>query len=248
MQFFHASRVLVLAAGLGLASTSSAAFIVGPSVSTGETASPVFVDLGEMFSGAQPGNSFESTMIITGPSGEITGQVTLAGTIDLVGQVNFVVGVTSLSNGPTDFSLFFSAPVVDPQQADGRAFTVASVLDATGDGATLSGNHEDGAMVHYLYTTGPDLGGGVLFDSQLLNDLVAGSLSTASASDESSPAPTFVPLSGVPAVLRAEVFFSITPHDQATLSGIFMLAVPSPATGAFGVAGLMMLGRRRRTN
>lgn len=247
MQFFHASRVLVLAAGLGVGSTCSAAFITGPNALQGDP-STVTLNLADTLVGVVWGSAFESSQVISGPTGEVAGQVTLAGTIDLVGQVTFTIAVINVTDAPINFSFLFTSPVAVPQPSDGRAFTVASVLDANGDGGTIAGNHEDGGMVHYLYNTGPDLGGGVLFDSQLLTSIVAGSFSTASGSDESSPAPTFVPLAGVAVSLQADVRFSLTPHDQATVTGAFLIAVPSPGASALGVAGLMVAGRRRRTN
>ncbi len=248
MQVFHASRVLVLAAGLGVASTSFAAFAPSPQPEGGDTF--VSLDLSSVLAGAQPGREFRSSMQITDITGETVGVVTMSGTLDLAGQLNFVAAVTNLQAVPTNFSFLFANPVTPPNEPlEARAYAVASVLDVNGDGAALSGGHEDGSIVHYLYTTPVDLGGDTIFDTQFLNSIVAGSFSTAAANDESSPAPTFIPLGAVPSVLKADVRFSVSPFDQATINGAFLIRVPSPGTASFLlVTGLAGLTRRRTRN
>lgn len=245
MQVFHASRVIVLAAGLGVASTTFAAFSTGPQA---PSAMESQIDFGSMLAGAQPGESFDSTVSITNATGEEVGSVRLAGTISPAGIVNFGVSTTNFSDLPLAFSFLFSSAPIDVVDHVGRAFSVANVLDLNGDGASMTGGHDDGAIVEYGYIPGPDASVAPLFDSQLLNGVLAGPLSTGSASDESSPAPSFLPIAGRVLGLNASVKYTLSPHDLGQVQGAFMVLVPSPGLGLAALAGLAGVSRRRRTN
>jgi hypothetical protein len=245
MQVFHASRVLVLAAGLGVASTSFAAFSTGPQVGD---AMQTRIDFGSMLAGAEPGGTFDSSFTITNAAGEESGVVRLAGIISPVGIVNFQVSVINTTDDPTAYSFAFGGLPFDVTDPVGRAFSVASVLDLNGDGAIMTGDHEGGAIVEFGYIPGPDASVAPMFDAQLLNAIIAGALSTASASDESSPAPGFLPIAGRVISLNASVKFVLSAGDQAQVQGAFMVLVPSPGAGLLGLAGATALLRRRRIN
>jgi len=245
MQLFHASRVIVLAAGLGVASTSLAAFNTGPQASSH---TETRIDFGSILAGTRPGEAFDSSFTITSETGEEVGAVRLAGTISPAGIVNFSVSTANLTDLPQSYSFLFSSGPIDVVDHVGRAFSVASVLDLNGDGASMSGEHDGGAIIEFGYIPGPDASVAPIFDSQLLSSIVAGPLSTASASDESSAAPSFLPIPGRVIALNASVKYQLSARDLGQFQGAFMVLVPSPGTGILTIAGTATLLRRRRIN
>lgn len=247
MQLFGASCAFAVAVGLGLAPATLAAFSSDPSFAGEIDRRPRF-DFGATIAGVRPGESFDSSFAITHASGEETGIVRLAGTFSPEGIVTFQMSVANNTGVPLLFTLFESSSPIDVIDPVGRAFSVASVTDRNGDGATLSGGHESGAMVEFGYIPGPDASVAPIFDSQLFNPIVAAPLSTASAGDESSPAPGFLPIAGRAIALNASVRVLLSAGDMAQVQGAFMVLVPSPGAGALAALTGLTLMRRRRTN
>lgn len=165
--------------------------------------------------------------------------------------------VTDLGAGST---LSFSSAVgsfaaINPAEA--RASAGITLTDSNGNGASAQflglGGTAYLAEVNAV-GVGPDFanllpGGGVgtvPFVPDLPGVMTTGPFGTNTASQNSSPSPTFLPV-GVPVTsMHTQFDFTLTPGDQASGSSNFFVRVPSPgATALLGLGGLVALRRRR---
>jgi hypothetical protein len=132
-------------------------------------------------------------------------------------------------------SATLSFPTLNP--AEGRASAGVTVMDVTGDGASLTGNIGGGGKSYRAIYDG-----GTVFADLVNDDSTAVAFGTLIGSD-ASPASGFSPIAGGLSSMMTEFHFTIEARDSVSVTSLFITQVPEPSSLVLALFGCFVVAR-----